>query len=280
MAVDANDNLYSAWTITNVCQINSQTYSDAANARAVYKKVAGGRTCGFAGDGGQARNAEIGKSIGQITFDIAGNLYFTDTANQRVRRIDASTGIIHTVAGTGTAGYSGDGGPANQATIRNPTGVTVDSRGAVYLLSTAASTGTAQVIRKIGPNGALSFGNQLKATASATKYVTVSNVGNANFTLTKAQITGTNAADFSIDTGNSSCSVTAGSSLANGQNCKIGLIFKPGASGTRSATLVFLDNTVTNMDTVLLSGVGTLPAAKVAASAHTFDTGVTSAPVK
>jgi hypothetical protein len=110
-AVDANGNLYTAYSYsTTVCDLLEEPlynaeYSPTAN------RVAGGK-CGFSGDGGQARGAEISSTIGQMAFDVAGNLYFADAGNQRVRRIDAATGIIRTIAGNGTAGNGGNNGPA------------------------------------------------------------------------------------------------------------------------------------------------------------------------
>src|SRR6185437_1755492 len=110
MAVDSGDNLYTLWANGGVCEIVQQSLYNAENSILNFNKIAGGHTCGFAGDGGLAGNAEIGARAGQIAFDAAGDLYFTDTANQRVRRIEYITGVIRTVAGTGTAGYTGDGG--------------------------------------------------------------------------------------------------------------------------------------------------------------------------
>jgi hypothetical protein len=266
--IDAYDDLYSAYLYGSAqCAIVSQTYSNAVNGSEVAQKFAGGKTCGFAGDGGQARNAEISGTISQMAFDIAGNLYFTDAGNQRVRRIDASTGIITTIAGTGTVGYSGDGGPATKAALSSPTGVGVDSQGQVYILSGAAATGTSQVMRKVGPNGFLAFGNQLKGTASAALPVTVANTGNAELEWTNVLIEGANASDFSIDPTTTSCFLTSGSTLQAGESCRIGILFKPVASGSRSASLVFIDNTVTNSNTVLLSGSGTLPVPTVTITA-------------
>jgi hypothetical protein len=266
--IDAYDNLYSAYFYGSAqCAIVSQTYSNAVNGSEVAQKIAGGKTCGFAGDGGQARNAEISGTIGQMAFDIGGNLYFTDAGNQRVRRIDATTGIITTIAGTGTVGYSGDGGPATKAALSSPTGVGVDSQGQVYILSGAAATGTSQVVRKLGPNGFLAFGNQLRGAASAALPVTVANTGNAELELTNVLIEGANASDFSIDPTTTSCFLTSGSVLQAGQRCQVGILFKPAASGNRSASLVFLDNTVTNSNTVLLSGSGTLPVPTVTITA-------------
>jgi DNA-binding beta-propeller fold protein YncE len=68
-----------------------------------------------------------------IAFDLAGNLYFSDTFNCRIRRVDAATGTIATIAGNGEAGYSGDGGPATTAALNEPYGVVVDRSGNVYI---------------------------------------------------------------------------------------------------------------------------------------------------
>ena len=277
IAVDTSDNLYSFWYNGSVCSIAMQSFYNAANSMATYQKVAGGKTCGFAGDGGQARNAEISNNIGQMAFDIAGNLYFTDTANQRVRRIDYTTGIISTIAGTGTAGYTGDGSSATLATLNTPTGVGVDSQGQVYVIS--ATTGTAQVIRKLGTTGFLNFGGQLRGTASAAKTVTVSNTGNSTLTLTSVAITGANASEFTIDPTSTSCLLTPGSTLANGQSCKIGILFKPAAAGTRNASLIFQDNTVNNSNTVLLTGAGTLPVPTIAITSPAASSSFTSGTV-
>ncbi len=77
--------------------------------------IAGTRDEGFAGDGGPANKAKTG-NIGGLAVDAAGNLYIADQTNHRIRRIDTS-GIITTIAGTGTQGFSGDGGPARRAKL-------------------------------------------------------------------------------------------------------------------------------------------------------------------
>jgi sugar lactone lactonase YvrE len=86
---------------------------------------------GFAGDGGPAARALLNGPF-DVAFDRAGNLYFSDTFNHRIRRVDAATGIITTVAGNGEAGFSGDGGPAVAAALNEPYGVVVDRAGNVY----------------------------------------------------------------------------------------------------------------------------------------------------
>lgn len=87
---------------------------------------------GFAGDGGPAATALLNGPF-DLCFDRAGNLYFSDTFNHRIRRVDAAHGIITTVAGNGEKGYSGDGGPATGAALNEPYGVVVDRAGNLYI---------------------------------------------------------------------------------------------------------------------------------------------------
>jgi len=257
MAADAGDNLYSLWANSGDCEIVQQSLYNVENDIFAFNKIAGGHTCGFSGDGGLAGNAEIGNTIGQFAFDAAGDMYFSDEINQRVRRIEYNTGVIRTVAGNGTAGYSGDGGSAQNAELNNPTGVAVDSQGAVYIISSAA---TGQVIRKVGPNGFLTFGNQGKGTSSNALLLKVTNTGNSQMVLTGYNINGVNPANFAVDATKTTCLLTAGATLNAGQTCFIGVKFSPSAVGTRTATLTLLDNTTAGLNYVQLQGVGVLPA--------------------
>ena len=110
--------------------------------------IAGTGTEGYSGDGGQATSAQLNTPMA-IALDAAGNVYVADSQSNRIRKITVSTGVITTIAGTGTAGYSGDGGPSTSAQINYPLGVTFDSAGNLYIADTqnnvvrevAASTG-------------------------------------------------------------------------------------------------------------------------------------------
>ena len=93
--------------------------------------VAGTGTCGFKGDGGPAIAAEFNDNNG-LAFDSAGNLYVSDSGNQRIRRIDRK-GVITTVAGTGIAGFSGDGGLGTQAQLNNPFGIGIGPGDKLYI---------------------------------------------------------------------------------------------------------------------------------------------------
>jgi sugar lactone lactonase YvrE len=100
---------------------------------------------GFSGDGGPAINALLNDPE-DLSVDAAGNVYISDTQNHRIRRIDAATGIIHTIAGTGVKGFSGDGGLATDAEISFPAGLAVDSAGRIYFADEAN-----QRIRMLAP---------------------------------------------------------------------------------------------------------------------------------
>lgn len=98
---------------------------------------------GYSGDSGPAIHAQLNHPAG-MAFDRAGNLFIADTLNHRVRKLVSATGTIVTIAGSGTAGYSGDGGPAAAAQLSRPGGVAIDSEGNLYIADSAAS-----VIRKV-----------------------------------------------------------------------------------------------------------------------------------
>jgi uncharacterized protein (TIGR03437 family) len=100
------------------------------------------------GDGGIATSAAIGDAEG-VCIDPAGNIYFTDTLGQRVRKITPA-GIISSVAGTGVAGFKGDGGPAIAAELSSPYGLALDTVGSLYI----ADLGNNRV-RKIAPDGSI-----------------------------------------------------------------------------------------------------------------------------
>ncbi len=116
----------------------------------VISTVAGNGTAGFEGDGGQATSAKLSNPIG-IFMDGSGNLYISDNGNQRVRMVDGKTGIISTVAGDGSAGFAGDGGPATSAKLSSPQGLFVDGSGNLYLAE--RSNGR---VRKVDSSGKIS----------------------------------------------------------------------------------------------------------------------------
>lgn len=87
---------------------------------------------GYAGDGGPAPRALLNGPF-DVGFDALGNLFFSDTFNHCIRRVDARTDLISTCAGCGEPGYSGDGGPAMRARFNEPYGIAVDNAGNIYI---------------------------------------------------------------------------------------------------------------------------------------------------
>ncbi len=94
--------------------------------------VAGTGKSGYSGDGGPAAQAELFEPY-EIRFDRAGHMFFVEMRNHLVRRVDARTKIISTVAGTGKAGFAGDGGPATQAQMQSPHSIQFGPDGSLYI---------------------------------------------------------------------------------------------------------------------------------------------------
>jgi streptogramin lyase len=110
--------------------------------------VAGNGTDGSGGDGGPAIFAQLSSPTG-VAVDAAGNLYIADANNNRVRKV-SSAGIITTVAGNGTIGSGGDGGPATAAQLFSPTGVAVDAAGDLFIADSNNSR-----VREVSPSGTI-----------------------------------------------------------------------------------------------------------------------------
>ena len=98
----------------------------------VITTVAGNGEVGYAGDGGPALQASFNKPH-EIRFDAAGNYYIADMVNHAVRRIDAKSGVITTFAGNRSKGYSGDGGPASEASLSSPHSIQFGPEGDLYI---------------------------------------------------------------------------------------------------------------------------------------------------
>jgi sugar lactone lactonase YvrE len=123
IATDAEDNLYV------LSRGHSKIFEVGEDG--IARRIVGTGVAGFSGDGGPALEAQINFS-NHLVADAAGNLYIADTGNNRVRRV-STDGIITTWAGTGARGYTGDGGPATEATFAGPAAIAIDGQGSVYV---------------------------------------------------------------------------------------------------------------------------------------------------
>jgi sugar lactone lactonase YvrE len=139
LAFDHAGNLYFSEQLNNTVR--------KIDAAGIISTIAGTGSAGFSGDDSLAVNAELNEPAG-ITVDSIGNLFIADAVNNRVRKINAVTGIITTVCGNGTAGFAGDGGLAVDAILKNPNDVKFDRYGNLYISS--ANDGR---IRKINTSG-------------------------------------------------------------------------------------------------------------------------------
>jgi sugar lactone lactonase YvrE len=164
IATDSADNLYIADVVNNrVVRV------DAVSG--ILTVVAGSGAAASGGDGGPAVQASINYPY-DVSLDAAGDLFIVEMAGNRVRRVDSLTGVITTVAGNGTAAYSGDGGLAVTASLRAPTAMALDQAGNLFI----ADSGNARirrvdaqsaVITTVAGNGAIGISPDGAAAASA-----------------------------------------------------------------------------------------------------------------
>lgn len=162
LAVDGSGNVY-------IADYNNDRIRKVTSA-GIITTIAGTGAIGYTGDGGAATAAELNGPTG-IAVDAAGNIYIADENNHRVRKI-SSAGIISTIAGTGVAGFSGDGGAATAAKLWFPNEITTDAAGNVYIAdnynSRVREINSTGVISTITGNGTFAYGGD-KGIATAAK---------------------------------------------------------------------------------------------------------------
>jgi len=153
VALDGAGNVY-------IADFGNNTVRMVSAATGFISTVAGNLTGGYSGDGGAATSAKL-DGVSGLALDGEGNLYIADLYNNAIRKVTKATGIITTVAGDGTQGYSGDGGLATQAHLNGPNSMVVDGAGNLYIADkgnnrirmVSASTG---FISTVAGNGASS----------------------------------------------------------------------------------------------------------------------------
>ena len=161
VAVDSAGNLYIADQYNNRIR--------RVDSTGTITTIAGTGELGLGGDGGPAIQAQLGDPTG-VAVDGAGNLYIADQYNNRIRRVD-STGTITTIAGTEERGFSGDGGPAIQAQLDDPTGVAVDGAGNLYIAD--ASNHRIRLLTPTATGSSLDFAHFANGTGITSSLVLV-----------------------------------------------------------------------------------------------------------
>jgi uncharacterized protein (TIGR03437 family) len=161
-------------------------------------RIAGNSRAGYSGDGGPAAQAQLNTPAG-LAIDGAGDVFIADAGNNAVREVTPD-GNIQTVAGNGTQGYSGDFGPATQAQLHSPSGVTVDGSGNLYI----ADSGN-NVIREVTTDGTISpfAGNGLASYSGDSSSSTPTTPTQAGLHDPLDVAVGPNGTIYIVDTGNS-----------------------------------------------------------------------------
>jgi sugar lactone lactonase YvrE len=213
--------------------------------------LAGNGIAGFSGDNGPAVSGQMNSAEG-LAVDAAGNLYVVDTGNQRVRKIDTS-GIMTTVAGSGTAGFAGDNGSATSAQINNPTDVALDVAGNLFI----ADLSNARVRKVTASAAPLSFPSTTAGQTSPLQIVTAVNTGNQKLNFTGLSV----SADFQQSaSGGADCA--SNTVLAAGASCQVGVVFQPATPGSKTGLATVTGNALNQLGTqqqVQLSGFALTP---------------------
>ena len=286
VAVDANDNLFIGDGLSRVLWVSPTGYMTA---------IAGTGTGGYNGDGGPATSALLNVATG-VALDPSGNILVSDYNNFRVRSISAFP-ALNTSSGNLAFGITSVGGTSTPqtvtvsamgaATIANistsgaysetdncPASMTNGSKCVMYVYFAPTASGTQNGSVTINSNGffnpvnsiyltglgsaisvtgaPVNFGNLLVKTTSAAKTVTIKNAGTSAITMTS--ITLNETTDFAIAT--NTCPA-AGSNLAGGASCAIGLTFTPGSTGVKKGAVVIVDTDPSSPQLAGVTGTGT-----------------------
>jgi len=245
LASDNNGNLYIADTGNNVVR---EVKRVAGSITGTISTIAGNGTAGYSGDGGAATSAELDAPSRLIT-DAANNIYVADSSNNRVRKINAAVATIGTIAGIGTAGYSGDGGVATSAELNNPVGLAFDSANGLYVSDSGNNR-----IRKLNLTmSALNYPTptmyESPDTADDPQTAILSNIGNAALTIS-IPASGSNpniSTNFLLGSSTTCPDLSTSSSaamLASGSECTIAIDFDPTTVGTLTGAAIITDNSL------------------------------------
>jgi len=278
IAMDKDGNLFIADTYNGRIREVAAKPTSTMTAGYIYT-VAGNGTSGPTGDNGPALNAAL-YYPSDVQVDAMGNLFIADTYSNAVREVPANSngtmtaGYIYTVAGTGTPGYSGDGGSATSARISGPRALSAGSGGDLLIVDT--DNGAIRSVAGLMANPwlsigapALSYGAQVVGTTSTAQTITVTNSGTAPLHVSGVSLTGTNANDFAQT---NACT----SAIQPTASCNVGVTFKPGAAGSRNASIVISGDGTGGPETVSAVGTGVTFALVASTSSQTVKSGQTA----
>ena len=232
--------------------------ADAANHRVrvvsggTINTYAGNGTAGFSGDNGPATAARLTNPRG-IAFGTFGNLFIADSNNGRIRRVDAATGIITTVAGNGLAAFAGDGGDSVLASFDATAYLAVDSSDNLYIVDELNNR-----IRRV------QFTPSVSATpASLTFPSTAVGVTSAPLDITLTNFGGATTVSSIVVAGNFAETDNCVGIVAPTTSCTISVTFTPAGTGALNGSITINDNAGTGSQIVTLTGTGTTTAAPV-----------------
>jgi trimeric autotransporter adhesin len=237
------------------------------NTTGTITTIAGNGTAGYSGDNGPATSATLHSPYG-LNIDNSGNLYIADSGNNVVR-IVSTTSIISTIAGNGTAGYSGDNGAAISATLDNPQGVTIDSQGNIYI----SDQGNNRVREVNTPTGSVGFPTTTVGSTSTavTIGLEISTEG-TTITSMSVPVSQGNKQEYAVTA--TGCALNT--ALTAGTLCNVTVTFSPGYPGPRFVPLQIVSSAGTfNFG---MAGAGTAPLAALSGAIITPLAGLPVAP--
>ena len=278
IAKDKDGNLFIADTYHGRIREVAANTTSTMTAGYIYTVVGNG-TSGPTGDGGPALSASL-YYPSDVQVDAAGNLFIADTYLNSVREVPANSsgtmtaGYIYTVAGTGTPGYSGDGGPAINAMTSGPRALAAGPGGDLLIVDT--DNGAVRSVAGLLSNpwltvgaSVLSYGAQVVGTTSTAQTITVTNSGTAPLHVSEVNLTGTNANDFAQTNG---CT----SAIQPSASCNVSVSFKPSATGSRNASIAISGDGTGGPEAVSATGTGVTFALVASTSSQTVKAGQTA----
>lgn len=202
-------------------------------------------SAGYSGDGSPAINAQLNDPHG-VQVDPAGDIYISDSGSQVVRKVNVATGNISTVAGTATAGFTGDSGSPASGQLNVPSGMLLDELGNLYIADSLNGA-----IRKVDVSDApaLTFASTVVGAVSPAQDVLVMNLGVSPLTIGPISA----PANYSLAGADTSCGLSS-QTLNAATSCVLGVEFAPTAAGNMTGNIVLADNSNPASQTIALSG--------------------------